>query len=99
MPRNSDDESKEEQKSHLGDVDGQDELHPVVVAFVGFSYSTSLSAKAEEFIRLHAREAGFQNKKKLEETGEGHPMAWSALHSDYCASIETELTTFSKQVR
>eukprot|EP00520_Triparma_pacifica_P018977 CAMPEP_0118645920 /NCGR_PEP_ID=MMETSP0785-20121206/7766_1 /TAXON_ID=91992 /ORGANISM="Bolidomonas pacifica, Strain CCMP 1866" /LENGTH=327 /DNA_ID=CAMNT_0006537851 /DNA_START=62 /DNA_END=1042 /DNA_ORIENTATION=+ len=86
-----DDGAKEEVSSDLADLD------PVVEAFLNFSYSTSLGEIAEEFIREHAKDAGFENKTKFDASGEGHPLSWSGLHNDYCNSIDKELTTFCKE--
>jgi len=76
------------------DGDNLAALDPIVEAFLEFSYSTSLGECADDFVQDHAKKAGFANKSRYEKNGEGHPLSWSALHSEYCDSIDKELTTF-----
>ena len=88
------DESKEEDSKEVDGDDALSDLDPIVEAFLNFSYSSSLGDIADSFVKENAEEAGFSERTRYDESGEGHPLSWSQLHREYCERIDCELTSF-----
>lgn len=49
---------------------------------------------AADFIARNAQSNGFEDKKKFEEDGSGHPHSWMRLHEEYCSALDDELGDF-----
>ncbi|GMI30340.1 hypothetical protein TeGR_g6814, partial [Tetraparma gracilis] len=96
MPSESkyDDDGPEESKEE--GAEGE-ELAPLVTAFLEFSYGTDLQGKTEAFIADNAESAGFKDKTRMEESGEGHPLKWSSLHNEFVETVDKELTEFCEE--
>ena len=77
-----------------GPLTPQHSLSPVITAFLEFSYSNELANTANDFINDHAEAHGFERVKELEASGEGHPLIWFDIYSQYCDAIDSELQEF-----